>query len=199
LIFVRFLRGSGKMKISLAVSSILFLVSHFRSVLAQSSYSINSFDAQTDNGLTPACNNVYIQAIPNCQPSDFLSINPCSANCIEALTSVQTEAQAACAANNITQTSLLRFFRDGLGVQELCTNQKSGTTGSQTTLTTATRTASTPSQTSTPSAEPVMIAGGDRTMDLPRSTVIAIVIGVSIAIAIFAILAICLYRKYYMG
>jgi hypothetical protein len=63
---------------------------------------------------------------------------------------------------------------------------------------TATRTASTTSQTSIPSADPVMITGGDRTMDLPRPTIIAIVIGVAIAIAIFALFAIYFYRKNYM-
>ena len=126
--------------------------------------------------------------------------NPCTSACIQALASAEVEAQAACSTNTILQASLLRSFRDGQGVAELCSVQKSGGAAVPTTMLTSTRSGS-PTGTAASSATSgyqEYVKGGDSMMALPKGTVIAIVVAVAIAIAVFAILAVFLFRKYYM-
>jgi hypothetical protein len=165
---------------------------------AQATYTLSSFDQTPITNLSPACSTVYNTTIPNCAAYDFVATNPCTANCITSLEGIQTEAQAACAGQTTPETSMLRYFQAGTGVTELCTKQKTGgLTSASTTLATSARGTST--ATSRSSATGAVIYGGDTTMSLPRSTVIAIIIVVVVAVAVLAVVATIIYRKVYHG
>jgi hypothetical protein len=175
----------------------------------QNVYSLASFDENQAVELTPACNDVYTALIPGCSIPDFLPTNACSAACINGLTNIQTEAQAACANNLTPPNSMLMFFTNGNGVQEMCTVQKSLATpqspvGAPTTLVTS-AVAPTTAQNSPPSAASTIssaqlasqVGAGQTNTALSQGAIIGIVVAVVIAVALMAVILSCLRWKKY--
>lgn len=196
---------------SLQSSLVLLIFPYISMVTAATDYTIASFDSTLDLGLTAACNAVYTQTIPSCQPSDFSAINPCSATCIQSLQSLQTVAQSACMNQNMPNQSMLAYFRDGSGVLELCTTLKQVATTMITSkipsatsappeasLVTATATAT---ATPTPSA-PAKASGveGEKStgiLALSKPILIAVIVGITVALAIIITVAAMFFRKHY--
>ncbi|TID24135.1 PQ loop repeat protein [Venturia nashicola] len=189
-------------------SSLLLLVSpHISIVTAATDYTIASFDSTLDPGLTSACNAVYTQAIPSCQPSDFSAINPCSATCLQSLQTLQNAAQSACMNQNMPAQSMLAYFRDGTGVLELCPTLKQVATTMSTSkipsATTVPPAASLATATGTPSAsvqaKPSGAEGEQSTgiLALNKPVLIAVIAGITVALAIIIIIAAMMFRKHY--
>jgi hypothetical protein len=171
---------------------------------AATDYTISSFDNnQRPQSLSPACNTIYSTAIPLCQPYDFTPVNPCSAACISSLQSLQTQAQAACSGQTIPQQSMLRFFRDGQGVTELCTTQKQVSGGGgPTTFATSTIPVATTAPSTTSASAAAQSSGFEQQqtsgmLALSKPALLAVVISIVIAFAIFFIIAVTMYRKHY--
>jgi hypothetical protein len=174
----------------------------------QGQYSLSSLDTTQVTGLSSACSSVYTNKIDNCNPADFIPTNPCSAECITTLQSIETEAQAACVGANIPAASVLTYFASGNGVQQLCTKLKAAASPTPTTfmmsvmpMSTASgsTTSSSPASTATAAGaqSTATVKGGDTSMALPKAVVIAIVIVVIVVISILAVVGIVLFRKYY--
>ena len=163
-------------------------------------YSIASFDSDSNFSLDDACNSIYRRSIPSCQPFDFSTRNPCSTLCIQSLQSIQTEAQAACGSQGgIPSNSLLAFFRNGTGVNQLCAAEKSGV--SSTLVPQATGGAS---RTVPPGAGGVSTAtevaadtSKATSMDLGRTGVIAIIVVVVVGSVLLLFASFFYYTKYY--
>lgn len=186
---------------SLALSLLIF--SYISSTNAATDYTIASFDSTLDQGLTSACNAVYTQTIPSCQPSDFNAINPCSAACIQSLQSLQTVAQAACMNQNMPEQSMLAYFRDGTGMLQLCTTLKQ--------VATTMITSTIPSATSAPPATATSVAtssaqanskgvGGEKStgiLGLSKPVLIAVIVGITVALAVIVMVAAMMFRKHY--
>ncbi|QDS73790.1 hypothetical protein FKW77_005750 [Venturia effusa] len=192
---------------SLPSSLLLLFYSYVSIVKAASDYSIASFDSTLDPGLTAACNAVYTQIIPLCQPSDFSAINPCSATCIQSLQSLQVVSQSACMNQNVPVQSMLAYFRKGTGVLELCTTLKqvattmitatspSATTApSQVLLATATTTPTPGAQAKSNGAEGQKSTG---MLALDKPVLIAVIVGITVALAVMIIVAAMVFRKHY--
>jgi hypothetical protein len=170
----------------------------------QNVYSLASFDQNQATELTPACNDVYTALIPGCTIPDFLPTNACSADCINGLADVQTEAQAACAYDVAPPNSMLMFFTNGDGVQEMCTVQKS-LAAPPTTLITSTVAPTTTVQYSPPSsmssittAQLASQAGAGQTNTvLSQGAIIGIVVAVVVAVALMAVILSCVRWKKY--
>jgi len=176
----------------------------------QNVYSLASFDQNQAVELTPACNDVYTAVIPGCSAPDFLPTNACSADCINGLTNIQTEAQAACVDNVTPPNSMLMFFTNGDGVQEMCTVQKSLANpqlpaAAQTTLITSAVSPATTvqyspqSSTSTlsPSQLASQVGAGQTSTALSQGAIIGIVVAVVIAVALMAVILSCVrWRRY---
>ncbi|KIW06249.1 uncharacterized protein PV09_02722 [Verruconis gallopava] len=185
---------------------LLILISSLRlCVDAVSDYSIASFDNPTDLNLSSACNTVYQQPIPSCQPYDFNALNPCSSSCIQSLQSVQTEAQAACASQSIPANSMLSYFRDGNGVNQLCSVMKSVSTtlSSQASPAAASSTQTTStvpagaggvSFASEAAADPSQTKG----MALSKDALTAVIVVVVVGSILMLLVSIFLYRKHYL-
>jgi hypothetical protein len=193
---------------ALPSSLLLFLfcgLLHVPSVAGATDYTLASFDTTQVTGLTPACNTVYTSTIPGCQPSDFSAINPCSAGCIQSLQSLQTEAQAACNGQSIPAQSMLSYFDNGQGVNELCTNLKQVATTLLTATSTSTSTAtalssqaaSTSTTSSLPSSSSTAQPQTTGMLALSKPALLAIIISIVIALAIFFLIAVLTYRKHY--
>jgi len=176
----------------------------------QNVYSLASFDQNQATELTPACNDVYTAIIPGCSVPDFLPTNACSASCIDGLSNIQTEAQAACADNVAPSNSMLMFFTNGDGVEEMCTVQKSLATApqapvaAQTTLVTSVMAPTTvqyspPSATSTISTAQLasQVGAGQTNTALSQGAIIGIVVAVVIAVALMAVILSCVRWKRY--
>lgn len=196
---------------SLPSSLLVLILSHISAVAAATDYTIASFDSTLDLGLTSACNAVYTQTIPSCQPSDFSAINPCSATCIQALQSLQTVTQSACMNQNIPGQSMLAYFRDGTGVLELCTTLKQVATTMITSkfpsatsappgasFATATATP-TPTPTASAQATPNGTQGQQSTgmLALSKPVLIAVIVGITVALAVIIMVAAMMFRKHY--
>lgn len=188
-------------------SSLLLLLASYISTISAADYTIASFDSTTNSGLTSACNAVYTQTIPSCQPSDFSAINPCSATCIQALQSLQTVAQTACLNQNMPSQSMLAYFRDGNGVLELCTTLKQVATtmvtstipsatsaSSQTSSATATLSTAPSAQTSSSSVQGEKSTG---MLALSKPVLIAVIVGITVALAFIIMVAAMMFRKHY--
>ena len=160
--------------------------------------------------LTPACNDVYTAIIPGCYVPDFLPTNACSADCINGLTNIQTEAQAACADNVTPPNSMLMFFTNGDGVDEMCTFQKSLATpqapaAAPTTLVTSVVAPTTTVQYSPSSAASTIstaqlasqVGAGQTNTALAQGAIIGIVVAVVIAVALMAVILSCVRWKKY--
>jgi hypothetical protein len=177
----------------------------------QNVYSLASFDQNQATELTPACNDVYTAVIPGCSAPDFLPTNACSASCIDGLTNIQTEAQAACADNIPPPNSMLMFFTNGDGVEEMCTVQKSLATNpqspvaAQTTLVTSVVSPATTVQYSPPSATSTIstaqlasqVGAGQTNTALSQGAIIGIVVAVVVAVALMAVVLSCVRWKKY--
>jgi hypothetical protein len=177
----------------------------------QNVYSLASFDQNQATELTPACNDVYTSIIPGCSVPDFLPTNACSANCINGLTNIQTEAQAACADNATPSNSMLMFFTNGNGVEEMCTVQKSLATNpqapvaAQTTLVTSVAAPTTTVPYSPPSSVSTIttsqlasqVGAGQTNTSLSQGAIIGIVVAVVIAVALMAVILSCVRWKRY--
>jgi hypothetical protein len=173
----------------------------------QNVYSLASFDQNQATELTPACNDVYTAIIPGCSVPDFLPTNACSASCISGLADIQTEAQAACAGNVTPPNSMLMFFTNGDGVEEMCTFQKSLATpqapaAAPTTLVTsvvAPTTTVPPSAASTISTAQLasQVGAGQTNTALSQGAIIGIVVAVVIAVALMAVILSCVRWKKY--
>jgi hypothetical protein len=177
----------------------------------QNVYSLASFDQDQATEITPACNDVYTAIIPGCSVPDFLPTNPCSANCINGLANIQTEAQAACAENVTPPNSMLMFFTNGDGVEEMCTVQKSLATSpqapaaAQTTLVTSVVAPTTTVQYSPSSATSTIstaqlasqVGAGQTNTALSQGAIIGIVVAVVIAVALMAVILSCVRWKKY--
>ena len=190
---------------TLLLLSALWLFTTAAPALAQAaSYSIATFDERDiSDGLTSACARVYIQAIPNCRAADFAGINACSSACQSSLQTVQQEAITSCLAtsNNLPSTSMLTYFAEGKGVEEICTLEKApGALGASTGAPAVPElTSSPPPSESSEStlAESAEIYGADISMALPNGAIIAIVVVVIVAFLIFGMFAIHVFRKFY--
>jgi hypothetical protein len=189
------------MRISSSIfSAFVFVSFHLQHVSAQTAYTLASFDKDAIPGLSPACNMVHHATIPGCTASDFVNMNACSADCINGLTALQTQAQATCSsAITSSPNSMLAYFAKGEGVKDLCTLQKAAAaaTPSSTTMVTSTRTATPSSTADSAAAASATIVGSDTRMSLPGGTVIAIIVAVVIAFAVLLIVAVVLYRRNY--
>jgi hypothetical protein len=176
----------------------------------QNVYSLASFDQDQATELTPACNDVYTAVIPGCSVPDFLPTNACSADCINGLTNIQTEAQAACADNVTPSNSMLMFFTNGDGVEEMCTVQKSlaspqSPAAAQTTLITSIVSPATTVQYSPQSSTSTLstaqlasqVGAGQTSTALPQGAIIGIVVAVVIAVALMAVILSCVRWKKY--
>jgi len=170
----------------------------------QNVYSLASFDQNQATDLTPACNDVYTSVIPGCSAPDFLPTNACSADCINGLTQVQTEAQAACADDVAPSNSMLMFFTNGDGVQEMCTVQKSLAAPSTTLVTSTlapTSTVQSSAPTSTSSITTAQLASqvgaGQTNTTISEGAIIGIVVAVVVAIALMAVILSCVRWKKY--
>ncbi|KAF2433134.1 hypothetical protein EJ08DRAFT_658404 [Tothia fuscella] len=176
------------------------------------SYTLSSFDStQRPPTLTPACNTIYTTPIPSCLPSDFSALNPCSAACISSLQQLQTQAQLSCAGQILPQQSMLRYFRDGQGVMELCTTLKGVATTLATSTSTTVPNATVGGGTSTATSSTTTTAGGgvakqtngtsaketSGVLALSKPALLAVVISVFIAFVIFFFIAVMMYRKHY--
>jgi hypothetical protein len=172
---------------------------------AGTDYTISSFDSnQRPASLSTACNTIYTAPIPSCQPFDFTPVNLCSAACISSLQQLQSQAQAACMGQTVPQQSMLRYFRDGQGVIELCTTQKQVSSGGvAVTFATSVIPAATtvPSLTSSTTAAAQTSGIGEQQtsgmLALSKPALLAVVISIFIAFAIFFIIAVMMYRKHY--
>lgn len=167
-------------------------------------YSIASFDSSSNFALEPACSSIYRRSIPSCQLSDFNAINPCSSLCIETLQSIQTEAQVACGSQGgIPTNSLLAFFRNGTGVNQLCVTVKGGTAA--TLIPQASQVAGGGgTQTVPPGAGGVSTAtevpadqSKATSMDLGNGGVVAIIIIVIVGSVLLLLASFFYYNKYY--
>jgi hypothetical protein len=187
---------------SLPPSILLIIFSHSAlHVSAASDYSIASFDSTADLSLSPACDTVYNEAIPYCQPYDFNSINPCSANCISSLQSIQTQAQAACVNQGIPLNSMLAYFQSGTGVSQLCSVMKSVATtlATQVSSTAAGSTATVPAGAGGVSyaTEVPGDASEAEGTALSKGALLAVALGVVVGSVVLLFISIMLYRKYY--
>lgn len=192
---------------SLPSSLLLLIFSHISTVIAATDYTIASFDSTLDLGLTSACNAVYTQAIPSCQPSDFNAINPCSATCLQSLQSLQTVAESACMSQNMPDQSMLAYFRDGTGVLELCTTLKQVATTMITSkipsATSAPPEASLATATATPTpsaqAKSSGVDGEKSTgvLALSKPVLIAVIVGITVALAIIIMIVAIVFRRQY--
>jgi hypothetical protein len=191
---------------------LLLIFSYISTVTAATDYTIASFDSTPNPGLTSACNAVYTQTIPSCQPSDFSAINPCSATCIQSLQSLQTVAQSACMDQNMPGQSMLAYFRDGTGVLELCTTLKQVATTMVTSIipsatsappkaSLATASSATASSTSTPSAQASSSGAQGKKLTgmlaFSKPVLIAIIVGITVALAIIVMVTAMMFRKHY--
>jgi len=204
------------MKLSSATSSLPFalfslslnILCRHSFALAQSTYSISSFDEVQDTGLSAACNAAYTELISGCQMSDFVTTNQCSASCQSGLQSVQSNVQSACASDTIPSTSLLSSFNSGNGVNQLCVVMKNAATTMSTVVSSPSTTSSSlRSGTQTASVasgsgatEPLVTGASQATptataqksasgiLALPRIVLFAIVIGAVVGCMLLALL-----------
>jgi len=188
------------------ISSHILLVASVSAQVSQALvvYSLASFDQSQATSLSPACSQVYNADISGCSAPDFLATNPCSSNCIAGLTSIQTQAQEACANDPAPMNSMLGYFTAGQGVKEMCISQKAK--ASPTTLITSAISSPTGHSTTAPLASATSMspaalesqaAAGQTGMSLPQGTIIAIVVAVVVAVALLAVVFTAIARKSY--
>jgi hypothetical protein len=182
----------------------------------QTTYSLASLDSTQILGLPSACDSLYHSVLVNCASADFLPSNACSAGCKSSLLSVQTEVESSCTGATIPATSILNFFVQGNGVNEVCTVQKASQ-GTPTTFmmsvmpmktsavvnsdASATGSAATVSPTANLAGiqTSMGITGADTTRALPKGTVIAVVVAVTVVVSILAVVGVVLFRKNYLN
>jgi hypothetical protein len=167
-------------------------------------FSIASFDSNSNFALDTACSSIYRRSIPSCQPSDFSNVNPCSPTCVQSLNMIQAEAQAACASQGgIPTNSFLAFFRNGTGVDQLCTANKGdgdSTDGSQGSPTTGRGGTSTlpPGAGGVSTATEVAADTSKATsMDLGNGGVVAVIVIVIAGSVLLLLASLFYYNKYY--
>lgn len=174
----------------------------FSLVHGSSDYTLASFDSTPIFNLSPACLTAYTSTIPFCQPADFNALNPCSVSCTQALQSLQTQTQSSCDDEQqpILKTSILAYFANGTGVEELCSTMKRDATTMATIGVAPTGTGSgvlSTNAASTSAASSNTATSMDGGSPFNRGAVLAVVISIIVGIIVLFFVAILLYRKYY--